>query len=107
MRITIFGKVSIALLICTPVFITGVYNCYNNDHSDQKASGTKDDVLNLGNITFFNMEQAYMAGQKDALAGDIKIVETDEYGEGCWVWSESPWDSKRVPTYKSNCEVEQ
>lgn len=41
-------------------------------------------------------EQAYFEGQRDALSGDIRIKRNVD---SCWIWTESPWDGGRVPTF--------
>jgi hypothetical protein len=47
------------------------------------------------------MEYAYMEGQIDALAGDVRIKQ-DENGE--WFWIKSPWDNEAEPVYKGTEE---
>lgn len=43
----------------------------------------------------YTIERAYFEGQRDALAGDIRI-EFDE-GFGVWRWTKSPWDNGDLP----------
>ena len=46
---------------------------------------------------FYISERAYYEGQKDALTGDSRILQTKN---GCWVWSKSPWDNGQEPWFK-------
>ena len=47
------------------------------------------------------MEYAYFEGQKDALEGHVRIAKDTE---GCWEWTESPWDERKLePVYEPEC----
>ena len=39
------------------------------------------------------MENAYFNGQKEAVAGDVRIEQVD----GQWKWTKSPWDGEKLP----------
>lgn len=47
------------------------------------------------------MEYAYFEGQRDALAGDIRIDshQVSEGGSYRYVWTKSPWDQGKGPIY--------
>lgn len=47
----------------------------------------------------FDAENAYFEGQKDALEGDIRIKRSKD---SCWIWTKSPWNSGKIPTFNPN-----
>ena len=46
-------------------------------------------------------ETAYFEGQKDAINGDIRIVQVKDTIKDTvkWVWTKTPWDNGRAPIF--------
>lgn len=59
------------------------------------STSTKTTVLDMASAQI--LEKAYMAGQKDYMEGKHRVYL--DKADDCWKWTESPWDSGRVPTY--------
>ena len=58
----------------------------------------------LDEYVHIKMEWAYFQAQKEALKGDVRISNAD----GCWKWTESPWDGQELGRvlYEPECDAE-
>lgn len=54
------------------------------------------------NFATKKLEEGYFEGQKDALTGDIRIVQvrSEDSTVVKWAWSKSPWESGKSPIYQ-------
>ena len=91
MKITLFPRV-LAVAIAAATIVTLII--WLDPHIGAK-SGTGP-TSSAGDEQLQSRERDYMAGQRDSLKGKLKVYLNEE---NCWVWSESPWDSGRTPTY--------
>jgi len=48
------------------------------------------------------IEYGYYKGQKDAINGDIRLIEVKDTNRDTvkWVWTSSPWDNGQKPLYQ-------
>jgi len=48
------------------------------------------------------IEYGYYEGQKDAINGDIRLIEVKDTNRDTvmWIWTSSPWDNGQKPLYQ-------
>ncbi len=89
------GVVRIVVIVLVCVGLIAIITIGKNRSADRmKSLITKI----MWNVT----EVAYMEGQIDALAGDVRIEKIP--GSDDWKWVKSPWDGNKIPMYELRSE---